>query len=159
MIQPVHAVVLGIIEGLTEFLPISSTGHLILATHVLGLGGEAVKAFEVIIQAGALIAVLGLYRARGVSMARALYDQDAHGAALLRNLGISFLPAALVGVLLHRTIKALLFSTWPVVAALGVGGLFMIGLDRWLQRQPRPRVRTIESITLLEALLIGMAQC
>ena len=159
MIQPGDAAVLGVVEGLTEFLPISSTGHLILAAHCLNLHGDAVKTFEVVIQGGALAAVLGLYRARVRSMWRGLFGQDADGRRLLANLCISFLPAAASGALLHRAIKARLFSIWPVVAALAAGGLLMIGVDGWLRRGAASPIKTLPSLTMRDALLIGIAQC
>ena len=158
MIRPLDATLLGIVEGLTEFLPVSSTGHLILASSLLHLQTEAAKTFEIVIQAGALGAVLGLYRARLVSMWRGLLGRDAAGRALLANVLVSFLPAAIAGVLLHRMIKTYLFSVWPVVAALAVGGLFMVGVDRWLRGRHGTTSRTLDSITLREALLIGCAQ-
>lgn len=154
---PVQAAILGVVEGLTEFLPISSTGHLILAGHLLGVEGDAAKTFEIVIQAGALVAVVGLYGARVRSMARGLLGQEAAGRALLTKLLMSFLPAALAGLVFHSIIKARLFSVWPVVAALAVGGVVMIALDPWLRRR-HPR-RTIESLRLGDALLIGLAQC
>ncbi|MBI3321328.1 MAG: undecaprenyl-diphosphate phosphatase [Candidatus Omnitrophica bacterium] len=154
-----QAVLLGAVEGLTEFLPVSSTGHLILASHLLGVEGEAVKTFEVVIQAGALGAVVGLYRTRMRSMWRGCLGVDAAGRKLLTNLVISFLPAALVGLLLHRVIKRWLFSLWPVVAALALGGVLMIGVDAWLQRRPPPAPRSLDSLTPREAFLIGCAQC
>ena len=180
-IEPLHAVLLGLIEGITEFLPVSSTGHLILVSHALGLRGEAVKTFQIVIQAGALVAVGGLYRVRLAAMWRGLRGLDPPGRRLLTNLFVSFLPAAVLGLLFHRTIKAHLFGTGPVVAALALGGLLMIGLDLWRRRtgvvpppaasaSPRPPavggypdaaagVRTLESITVREALLIGCVQC
>ena len=156
-IGTLHAAILGIVEGLTEFLPISSTGHLILAGHLLGVQGEAAKTFEIVIQAGALIAVLGLYGSRVRSMGRGLFGHDAAGRALLSKLVVSFLPAALVGGAFHSGIKARLFSVWPVVGALAVGGVVMIALDPWLRH--RQATRTIDSLGLGEALLIGLAQC
>ena len=159
MIHPFHAILLGVVEGVTEFLPVSSTGHLILASRLLGLQGEAVNTFEVVIQAGALGAVLGLYRGRVVSMWRGLFGQDAAGSRLLANLLVSFFPAAIAGVLLHQAIKTHLFSLWPVVAALALGALVMIGVDRWAGRHRPSDGRTIDSITGREALLIGCAQC
>ncbi len=158
-IEPLHAVLLGLIEGVTEFLPVSSTGHLILVSHALGLRGEAVKTFQIVIQAGALGAVLGLYRVRVAAMWRGLRGLDPSGRRLLTNLFVSFLPAAGLGLLFHRTIKAHLFGTWPVVAALALGGLLMIGLDRWRRRTGIAGVRTLESITVRDAFLIGCVQC
>jgi len=155
---PLHAVVLGAVEGFTEFLPISSTGHLILVTYLLGLSGEAVKTFEVVIQAGALGAVAALYHARITAMWRGLLGRDAAGRRLFWNLILSFLPAAVVGVLLHRTIKTHLFAIGPVAAALAAGGVLMLGVD-WWSRRARGPARGIESMTTRDALLIGAAQC
>lgn len=156
--HPLYAVLLGVLEGLTEFLPVSSTGHLILASHALALSGEAVKTFEVVIQAGALCAVAGLYRARVSSMWRGLWGGDPAGRRLLVNLVVGFLPAAIAGLLLHQPIKRMLFSPWPVVAALALGGVAMIAMDRWCLTNPR-RTTTLESIGTKEALIIGLAQC
>jgi undecaprenyl-diphosphatase len=159
MISPLQALLLGILEGLTEYLPVSSTGHLILASHWLGLEGEAVKTFEVVIQAGALGAVLALYRDRVAAMARGLAGRDAAGRALAVNLAVSFLPAAAAGLLLHRAIKAHLFTGRAVVAALALGGVMMLVVDRRLRARGRAPGRSVESITVGEALLIGAAQC
>ena len=158
MIQPLHAILLGVLEGLTEFLPVSSTGHLILATHLLGLRGEAVKAFTVVIQIGALAAVAGLYRRRLAAVWRGLWGREAAGLALCVNLLVSFLPSAVVGLVFHRVIKALLFRPWPVVGALALGGVLMIGIDRWA-RHVRSSPKMVESVTLADAAVIGLAQC
>ena len=155
-----QSLILGIVEGLTEYLPVSSTGHLILAAHWLGLAdSEAVKTFEVVIQAGAIAAVLGLYRARIASMINGLLGRDSAGRRLLIRLLVSFLPAMVLGLLLHKAIKAHLFGVGPVVAALAVGGAVMIWMDRVLGPKRAGSTRTIESITLSEAVVIGLAQC
>ncbi len=159
MLSPLQAALLGVVEGLTEFLPISSTGHLILAARVLRVHGEAVRTFEVVIQAGALVAVVGLYRASVRAMWRGLWGRDAFGRRLVVNLTVSVAPSAVAGVLLHRVIKARLFSVWPVVAALALGGVVMIVMDRWLKAHPPPAAKRLETITVAEALVIGLAQC
>lgn len=156
--EPLHAFLLGVVEGFTEFLPVSSTGHLILVTHLLGLSGDAVKTFEVVIQAGALGAVVALYHVRLATMWRGLLGRDAVGRRLLVNLLLSFLPSAVIGLLLHRTIKAHLFTIGPVAVALAAGGVLMLGVDLWSRRTRGP-ARAIESMTPGEALLIGAAQC
>lgn len=159
MLHPLQAALLGVVEGFTEFLPVSSTGHLILASWLLHLHGETVNSFAVVIQAGSLGAVLGLYRGRVACLWRGLAGCDRLGRALLINLVISFLPSAIAGAMLHRTIKERLFSVWPVIAALAAGGLFMVWADRRLFRAGEGRGRTIDSMTPGEALLIGLAQC
>ena len=156
--HPVHAVALGAVEGFTEFLPISSTGHLILVSHLLRLRGDAIDTFDVVIQSGALVAILGLYRARVASMWRGVWGGDADGRRLLINLLISFMPAAIIGVLLHRLIKATLFQLWPVIAALAAGGVLMLLADRLAQGRQDP-ARTITAMTPGQAFLIGGAQC
>lgn len=159
MIGPWHATLLGVVEGLTEFLPISSTGHLILVSRLLGLEGDAVNTFDVVIQAGALAAVVGLYWDRVASLLRGLTTGDVLGRRLLVNLLVSFLPAAVVGIKLHHVIKARLFAVWPVVGALVVGGVVMILVDRWLRHRGDQSTRTVDSLSAFEALLIGLAQC
>ena len=149
MIHPLQAFILGIVEGLSEYLPISSTGHLILASHFLGLHGEGIKTFEIVIQAGAIAAVPILYRGRITSPG---------GGRLARNLFISFLPAVAAGLLLHRVIKEKLFDLWPVVVALALGGILMIAVD-FRFRSSRRVTRTLDSLTAWEALWIGLAQC
>lgn len=171
-----HAIILGLVEGITEYLPISSTGHLILTSALLGLDEPpevkaSVDAFNIVIQGGAILAVLGLYRARVWQMIWGLLGKDAQGLRLAINLIVAFLPAAVLGVLLDDWIDANLFFAAPVLAALALGGVWMILLDRWrtrhLTRETEARVSEsssrfrleIENITLLQALLIGLAQC
>ncbi|MBI4342665.1 MAG: undecaprenyl-diphosphate phosphatase [Candidatus Omnitrophica bacterium] len=157
--EPWQAALLGVVEGLTEFLPVSSTGHLILVSQWLGLQGESVKTFEVVIQSGALAAVLGLYRHRVAAMGRGLLGRDPDGRRLLANLFVSFLPAVAAGAALHQLIKARLFATWPVVAALAAGGIVMVLADRWLRGGRRRQAMAIDGVTLGMAALIGCAQC
>ena len=156
--SPIQAALLGVVEGVTEFLPVSSTGHLILVSRWLHLGGEAIDTFDVVIQSGALAAVAGLYRHQVASMWRGLRGRDALGRQLLGRLFVSFLPAAAAGLALHRMITAHLFGVRPVVMALALGGVAMIGVARRLAvRAPRP-AKSLRSITLNDALLIGCAQ-
>lgn len=153
-----NAMVLGMVEGLTEFLPISSTGHLILASRCLGLSGEGIKTFDIVIQAGALGAVIALYRVRIGVLLQGFFKGERQGLLLLRNLTVSFLPAAVAGALLRHPIKTYLFGVRPVAVALAAGGLFMIGLDVWLLRQGKRHRQGLESMTFQQALVIGLAQ-
>jgi len=127
-----QGVVLGLVEGITEYLPVSSTGHLILATALLRLERpetkEALDAYLVIVQGGAILAVLLLYWPRVVQMARGLLGRDAGGSRLARNVLVAFVPAAVAGALFSKAIKARLFSPWPVLVALAAGGVWMIRL-------------------------------
>ncbi|MBY0313328.1 MAG: undecaprenyl-diphosphate phosphatase [Phycisphaerales bacterium] len=163
-----HAVILGLVEGVTEYLPVSSTGHLILTSQLLGLKSashrEAIAAFEIVIQGGAILAVLGLYWSRFVQMVMGLLGRDGNGFALLVNLGIAFTPAALLGLLLKSRIETYLFSAWPVVFALIVGGVYMILFDARLRGRwgPPPMGvgagKGIDDLTPRDALVIGIMQ-
>ena len=152
-----QAVILGLVEGITEYLPISSTGHLILAQSFLGLNGDgeksAVDAYLIVIQGGAILAVLGLYRVRVLSMIKGLLGHDPDGRRLLVNLIVAFLPAAVLGVLLDDLIEAHLFSPVPVLAALAGGGVLMIVL------RPRPKEVELTDLAWRAALIIGLMQC
>jgi undecaprenyl-diphosphatase len=158
----VQALILGIVEGLTEFLPVSSTGHLILASSLIGLEGEAVDRYLVVIQLGAILSVLTLYRTYAISMIMGLLGRDRDGAKLLLKLFVAFLPAAVLGVLLKSTIEAMLFRPGPVIAALLLGGVVMIIVEKLL---PAPgsvgetQLKRIEDVTLVDSVLIGCVQC
>jgi undecaprenyl-diphosphatase len=135
-----QAMVLGLVEGITEYLPISSTGHLILASGMMGLDEpesrkSAVDAFNVVVQGGAILAVIGLYRATVVRMARGLLGKDRLGRSLLINVMVAFMPAAVMGLLLDDWIEAHLFHAFPVVLALFAGGVYMLWLERWRRRR------------------------
>ncbi len=162
-----HAIVLGLVEGITEYLPVSSTGHLILTSALLKLDTPAVKDavddFNIVIQGGAILAVLGLYRRRVAQMFRGLAGRDPAGFRLALNLFIAFVPAAFFGWLLHDWIKSRLFFAGPVLGSILVGGLYMIGVDMWRRGRfgPRPHrsaEREIDDLTPLHALVIGALQ-
>jgi len=140
-----QAFLLGIVEGLTEFLPISSTGHLILAGDLLGFNDERGKVFEVVIQTGAMLAVLWEYRARFFRIDMRLY----------RNLAVAFMPAALLGLAFASAIKAQLFKPVPVALAFIVGGLVIMWAER---KDHRVRVERVEDMTWRDALKVGFAQ-
>jgi undecaprenyl-diphosphatase len=149
------AIILGIVEGLTEFLPISSTGHLIIAGHYLGYTGEVANSFDITIQLGAILAVLVYYRLK-ITTLLTRCAADAPSRRLLLGLGLAFLPAAALGLLTHRWIKAYLFETTTVAWALIVGGVLILLIER--SRLPL-RTTTLEATTLRQALWIGLAQC
>lgn len=163
-----HAVILGLVEGITEYLPVSSTGHLIITSSLLGLKTpefrQAVNNFEVVIQGGAILAVIGLYWKRVKSMLAGLVGKDPPGLRLFLNLAIAFVPAAGLGFLLDDLIESYLFFAGPVIAALAIGGLYMILIDRLTGTQ-RSNTRiaaaddAISRVTPLQALSIGFMQC
>lgn len=153
----IDAIILGIVEGLTEFLPISSTGHLILAGHLLGSEGDTASTFEVFIQLGAILAVVFLYKER-FRMLFQFNGQDKtfsgfHGWKLL---AITSLPAMIMGFLLHDVIKAQLFNPTSVTWALGIGGLILILVERF---SVTASTQTLDHITPRQALRIGLFQC
>jgi undecaprenyl-diphosphatase len=159
-LTPIEAAVLGLVEGLTEFLPVSSTGHLILASELLGRTGDPhVNAFNIVVQGGAILAVIGLYRHRVVQMTRGLLGKDPAGLRMLSLLTVAFLPAALLGPLLDDRIEADLFFATAVAFALAIGGVLMIGFDLWRHRSAPGEGRTLESLTMRDALWIGLMQC
>lgn len=157
------AIILGLVEGITEYLPVSSTGHLILTSALLGLDTPeqkgAVDTFNVAIQGGAILAVLGLYFPRVVQMLKGLLGKDPAGLRLLINLFIAFLPAAVLGVLLNDLIEAHLFRPIPVLAALFVGGVWMIWLGKGrAAKDAEAPALTIETMSWKQALGIGCFQ-
>ena len=155
-----QAALLGAVEGLTEFLPISSTGHLILVAHAMQLTSRVMSDFEIVIQGGALLAVLWLYRDRVLEALRGATQPGSAGRRLLLGLIVAFLPAAIVGLLLHHKIEEHLFGPLPVAGALFVGGVAMVILER--QRRAKgvlPRYDQVDGIPIRVAFLIGLAQC
>jgi undecaprenyl-diphosphatase len=152
-----QAIVLGLVEGLTEYLPVSSTGHLLVTQRLLGLPqDEAANAFAIAIQLGAIVAVLGLYRARVASMSKGLVGRDADGGKLARGVLVAFLPAAVLGLLFGDLVERYLFAPWSIVAAWAAGGLAMA----WLSvRRPAREGKPLESLDARAALLVGLAQC
>ena len=148
------AALLGLVEGATEFIPVSSTGHLILASDWLGLVDERAKTFDIFIQLGAILAIVWIYRER---LARSVADarMDPGSRRFLLNLIVAFLPAAVVGFLTHGWIKRELFNPGVVAIALIVGGVVILLIERW---PPRSRVYEVGRIEPRLALGIGMAQ-
>jgi undecaprenyl-diphosphatase len=152
-----QAALLGLVEGLTEYLPVSSTGHLLLAQRLLGIPqSSAANAFAICIQAGAILAVFELYRGRLVQVAAGIAGRDKDGRALFKNLLLAFVPAALIGKLLDEPIERLLFGLWPVAAAWAAGGLLLLWIAR---RRIRDAGLGVEAITPAIAAIIGLCQC
>ncbi|MEZ6318577.1 MAG: undecaprenyl-diphosphate phosphatase [Phycisphaerales bacterium] len=174
-----QAAVLGLVEGVTEYLPVSSTGHLILTSSLLGLNEpehvkRAVDDFNIVVQGGAILAVLGLYWPRVWQMLKGLVGRDRAGLRLAINIIVAFLPAAVLGVLLNDWIEAKLFNPASVLTALALGGVFMIALDRFKIGPMRradaraeagedvpedERGHEIDDLTPIKALVVGFMQC
>ena len=148
------AAVLGLVEGATEFVPVSSTGHLIVVSDWLQLRDERIKTFDIFIQLGAILAIVWLYRRRLSGVVLSARDR-VHSRRFLGNLLIAFFPAALVGLLAHDWIKAHLFSPTVVAVALVAGGVLMLIIERWA---PAPRVADVDNVQPSTALGIGLAQ-
>ncbi len=149
-----HALLLGIVEGLTEFLPISSTGHLILAGDLLGFNDERGKLFEIVIQTGAILAVCWEYRARFAAAAAGLGGERA-ARRFVANLAIAFLPLALLGLAFGKAIKAHLFQPLPVALAFIVGAFVILWAER---REHVVRVESVDDLDWRDALKLGFAQ-
>ena len=156
----VHALLLGVLEGLTEFLPVSSTGHLYLFGKLLGHDDDASKALDIVMQLGAVIAVVVYYRARLGALVRGVLTGDRQSLRLLYALGIAFVPAAVVGLALHKRIKASLMSPAPIAVALIAGGILMIVVEGLRHARGADKtVDNLDAITPRRALAIGLAQC
>jgi len=153
------AAILGVVEGVTEYLPVSSTGHLILVTRWLGLEGDGADSFDVVIQFGAILAVLVHYRALLWDKARGLVSGRRDSVLLLTALVLGFVPVAVVGVLLRKKIKALLFGPAPVAIALVAGGVLMMVVESVRKRRRIVGLSGLEHVTPKRAFLIGLGQC
>lgn len=149
----ITAFILGIVEGITEFLPVSSTGHLILAGDLLGFTGEKAKVFEVFIQLGAILAVVWLYREKILSSVKGIGTEKAN--RFLLNIFIAFLPAAFFGLLTHSIIKHYLFNPITVASALMLGGIVMLVVERIVIKS---EVTDIDEVSFKKAFGIGLAQ-
>ncbi len=149
------ALILGVVEGLTEFLPVSSTGHLIIVGDLLNFNDEVGKVFEIVIQLGAILAVCWEYRARLGRVAAGLAG-DGVARRFVFNLFVAFLPAAILGLLFIKTIKAHLFNPFSVAIAFIVGALVIF----WVEKKAfHPRIDRVDDMTWKDALKVGLAQC
>lgn len=147
------AIILGIVEGITEFLPISSTGHLILAGDLFGFTSDTAKTFEVFIQLGAILAVVWLFRDKLTSSIKGIGNEKTN--RFLLNLLIAFLPAAFFGLLLHSFIKSHLFNPVTVAIALIAGGIAIFVIEKVVKK---PEVMDVDDVSYKQALGVGMAQ-
>jgi undecaprenyl-diphosphatase len=153
-----NAFIQGVVEGLTEFLPVSSTGHLIIVSDLLGLNDEKGKVFDIVIQLGAILAICWEYRARFVKAFSGLVD-DPVQQRFAANLFVAFLPAAIVGLALQKQIKAYLFNPVSVAMALIVGAVVVFIIERWYAKHGAPRVTSVDEMDWKDALKVGLAQC
>ena len=158
----VKALIQGIVEGLTEFLPISSTGHLIVTGTLLNFHDEKAKVFEIVIQAGAILAICWEYRERLTSTFSGIFsDPKAQRFAL--NLAIAFLPLAILGLAFGKVIKAVLFQPVPVALAFIVGGIIILFAERWYKgraaQQSIAMIDSVDTMTPMHAFKVGLAQC
>ena len=155
-LTPLKAIILGAVEGITEYLPISSTGHLLVVQRMLDLGTGTGKAaadtYAIAIQIGAILAVVGLYRGRITQLLNGAIGRDCGGRQLLARLIVAFIPAAATGLVFGDTIKEHLFGPWPIVAAWAVGGVFLL----WWR--PRRGETALELLTTRSAAIVGCAQ-
>jgi undecaprenyl-diphosphatase len=149
------ALLMGVVEGLTEFLPVSSTGHLILLGELIGFRGPPGKAFEISIQLGAILAVVWVYRGTLIGLARGVWRPGLE-RFYATNLALAVLPAMAIGATFHGPITEALFSPWVVCAALILGGVAIIAIER--ARRPEAGIRSVPEIGSLAALLIGFGQ-
>jgi undecaprenyl-diphosphatase len=156
------ACIQGIVEGLTEFLPVSSTGHLILTGTLLNFHDEKAKVFEIVIQAGAILAVCWEYRERIASTFAGL-GSDPKAQRFTLNLAIAFMPLAVLGLAFGHLIKAVLFHPVPVALAFIVGGVIILFAERWYKastsRQKAPMIDSVDALTSMDAFKLGLAQC
>lgn len=153
------AVLLGVVEGLTEFLPISSTGHLIVAGDLLGFVGEKADVFEIVIQTGAIFAVILIYWEKIRSTVVALPSQP-QAQKFVLNVLIAFLPAVVLGLLFGKVIKAHLFNATSVAVALVVGGLVILWAEALQKKsQPSGLIQEVENMSWRDALKVGLVQC
>jgi undecaprenyl-diphosphatase len=153
------ALILGVVEGLTEFLPVSSTGHLIVAGSLLDFTGAEAKTFHVVIQFGAILAIVWEYRRKIGAVIVGLPTQP-KARRFTANVVIATIPAVVLGLLLEKKIKAVLFSPVPVAVALILGGVVILWAEaRQRDRGVAPRVTSVDELTYADALKVGLAQC
>ena len=157
-----NAVIMGVVEGLTEFLPISSTGHLILTSNLLGMSGEKTKVFEIAIQTGAIFAVILIFWHRLHATTQGLLHRQPDAWRFTQNVLIAFAPAVVLGLLFGKAIKAHLFTPHVVATTFILGGLAILWIERRFARQTQAkatRVQSVDDMTRADALRVGLLQC
>jgi undecaprenyl-diphosphatase len=153
-----QALILGLVEGITEYLPVSSTGHLLIAQRLLGIHeSQAANGYAIAIQAGAILAVLGLYRVRVAGVVSGLAGRNPDGLRLGINIIVAFLPAAVIAALFDDRIEQYLFGVKPVIGAWVVGGIVILALTPWIAR--RREGMELTQLSWRGAVLIGLVQC
>jgi undecaprenyl-diphosphatase len=149
-------IILSLIEGLTEFLPVSSTGHLVIANHLLSLSGDKVNALDVFIQAGAILAVIAYYPVRFANLINFNSAEGLSGKAGITKIAVASFPALILGALLHSTIKERWFNPFSVSLALITGAIFLILAERYCRFD---KDKAIEEVSIKDCLIIGLVQC
>lgn len=157
MVDWLIALIQGTVEGLTEFLPVSSTGHLILVGHLLGFEGEKAKTFEIIIQLGSILAVVVVFWKRLWSLL-GIGEKKAPGSLNLLHIILGMIPAGLLGFLFHDKIKEVLFGPLPVVMSLIVGGVLLLVAD-WFAKKRKVNAETLDDLSYKQVFIIGLFQC
>ena len=152
----ITTIILGVVEGVTEFLPVSSTGHLILASALLGYDSAYWALFNIVIQLGAILAIVVLYWRTFWAVFQGLLKADPVSIRFVRNILLAFLPAAVIGLLLHKQIEALLGSPVTVAVALIVGGVAILGIERWVKEG---NIAGVADIPVSKVITIGFIQC
>jgi undecaprenyl-diphosphatase len=151
--------ILGVVEGLTEYLPVSSTAHILLAQRAMGIPhSEASDAYAIVIQAGAILAVLGIYARRVWEMLEGIAGKNSAGLRLAIQIVVAFLPAAILGLAFEKKIKEHLFHLWPICGAWFIGGLVILAFAAWMRRNPT-RGGSLADLSIQGAVLIGLLQC
>ena len=158
IVTPFIAFLLGLVEGLTEFLPVSSTGHLTLASHLLGVPKELADTYDVVVQIGAILAVAVHYRSILVTHAGGVLRREKASLRMFLALAIAFVPTAVVGLLFRKAIKKYLFGPLPVAIALAVGGVVMLVMAQMRKGKPEG-AEGLSEVTPARAAAIGVGQC
>ena len=150
------SLIMGIVEGLTEFLPVSSTGHLILAGSLLGMTGDKMKVYEIVIQAGAILAIVWEFRKKFIDVALGVLRKDKKAWRFAINLGVAFVPLAVLGIVFGKILKEHLFKPIPVALAFIIGAFVILWAER---RKHKIAIDSIDAMTWKDALKVGLAQC